>query len=110
MGACHALGCLMMLRDTTATVGRMRRGSGAANDVGKRWHSFCLNDSCTSPLPITDQGPSAAVVRRADIVIAGPVADRDGAATDQTGATVIDVRHQPPGNAPERGKQSPSGG
>ena len=93
MVPCTPLGCLMMLRDHHGTLSGMDAVViGRSNIVGKPMAQLLLNDSCTVTIAHSRTKDLAAVVRRADIVIAA-VGRPEMVPGDwiKDGATVIDV-------------------
>ena len=104
MVPCTPLGCLMMLRDHHGTLSGMDAVViGRSNIVGKPMAQLLLNDSCTVTIAHSRTKDLAAVVRRADIVIAA-VGRPEMVPGDwiKPGATVIDVGINRL-DAPERG-------
>ncbi|HDY95150.1 hypothetical protein LCGC14_0257200 [marine sediment metagenome] len=105
MVPCTPLGCLMMLRDHHGTLSGMDAVViGRSNIVGKPMAQLLLNDSCTVTIAHSRTKDLAAVVRRADIVIAA-VGRPEMVPGDwiKPGATVIDVGINRL-DAPERGE------
>jgi len=93
MVPCTPLGCLMMLRDHHGTLSGMDAVViGRSNIVGKPMAQLLLNDSCTVTIAHSRTKDLAAVVRRADIVIAA-VGRPEMVPGDwiKPGATIIDV-------------------
>ena len=100
MVPCTPLGCLMMLRDHHGSLSGMDAVViGRSNIVGKPMAQLLLNDSCTVTIAHSRTKDLAAVVRRADIVIAA-VGRPEMVPGDwiKPGATVIRL------DAPERGE------
>ena len=105
MVPCTPLGCLMMLRDHHGSLSGMDAVViGRSNIVGKPMAQLLLNDSCTVTIAHSRTKDLAAVVRRADIVIAA-VGRPEMVPGDwiKPGATVIDVGINRL-DAPERGE------
>jgi len=105
MVPCTPLGCLMMLRDHHGTLSGMDAVViGRSNIVGKPMAQLLLNDSCTVTIAHSRTKDLAAVVRRADIVIAA-VGRPEMVPGDwiKPGATIIDVGINRL-DAPERGE------
>jgi len=105
MVPCTPLGCLMMLRDHHGNLSGMDAVViGRSNIVGKPMAQLLLNDSCTVTIAHSRTKDLAAVVRRADIVIAA-VGRPEMVPGDwiKPGATVIDVGINRL-DAPERGE------
>ena len=105
MVPCTPLGCLMMLRDHHGTLSGMDAVViGRSNIVGKPMAELLLNDSCTVTNAHSRTKDLAAVVRRADIVIAA-VGRPEMVPGDwiKPGATIIDVGINRL-DAPERGE------
>ncbi len=105
MVPCTPLGCLMMLRDHHGTLSGMDAVViGRSNIVGKPMAQLLLNDSCTVTIAHSRTNDLAAVVRRADIVIAA-VGRPEMVPGDwiKPGATIIDVGINRL-DAPERGE------
>tara|TARA_R100000935_G_scaffold2894_1_gene7875 strand:- start:872 stop:1774 length:903 start_codon:yes stop_codon:yes gene_type:complete len=105
MVPCTPLGCLMMLRDHHGSLSGMDAVViGRSNIVGKPMAQLLLNDSCTVTIAHSRTKDLAAVVRRADIVIAA-VGRPEMVPGDwlKPGATVIDVGISRL-DAPERGE------
>jgi len=105
MVPCTPLGCLMMLRDHHGTLSGMDAVViGRSNIVGKPMAQLLLNDSCTVTVAHSRTKDLAAVVRRADIVIAA-VGRPEMVPGDwiKPGATIIDVGINRL-DAPERGE------
>jgi len=105
MVPCTPLGCLMMLRDHHGTLSGMDAVViGRSNIVGKPMAQLLLNDSCTVTIGHSRTKDLAAVVRRADIVIAA-VGRPEMVPGDwiKPGATIIDVGINRL-DAPERGE------
>ena len=105
MVPCTPLGCLMMLRDHHGTLSGMDAVViGRSNIVGKQMAQLLLNDSCTVTIAHSRTKDLAAVVRRADIVIAA-VGRPEMVPGDwiKPGATIIDVGINRL-DAPERGE------
>lgn len=105
MVPCTPLGCLMMLRDHHGTLSGMEAVViGRSNIVGKPMAQLLLNDSCTVTIAHSRTKDLAAVVRRADIVIAA-VGRPEMVPGDwiKPGATIIDVGINRL-DAPERGE------
>lgn len=105
MVPCTPLGCLMMLRDHHGTLSGMDAVViGRSNIVGKPMAQLLLNDSCTVTIAHSRTKDLAAVVRRADIVIAA-VGRPEMVPDDwiKPGATIIDVGINRL-DAPERGE------
>ena len=105
MVPCTPLGCLMMLRDHHGTLSGMDEVViGRSNIVGKPMAQLLLNDSCTVTIAHSRTKDLAAVVRRADIVIAA-VGRPEMVPGDwiKPGATIIDVGINRL-DAPERGE------
>ena len=105
MVPCTPLGCLMMLRDHHGSLSGMDAVViGRGNIVGKPMAQLLLNDSCTVTIAHSRTKDLAAVVRRADIVIAA-VGRPEMVPGDwiKPGATVIDVGINRL-DAPERGE------
>ena len=90
---CTPLGCLMMLRDHHGSLSGLEAVIvGRSNIVGKPMAQLLLNDSCTVTIAHSRTKDLAAVVRRADIVVAA-VGRAEMVPGDwiKPGATVIDV-------------------
>ena len=105
MVPCTPLGCLMMLRDHHGSLSGMDAVViGRSNIVGKPMAQLLLNDSCTVTIAHSRTKDLAAVVRRADIVIAA-VGRPEMVPGNwiKPGATVIDVGINRL-DAPERGE------
>ena len=105
MVPCTPLGCLMMLRDHHGALSGMDAVViGRSNIVGKPMAQLLLNDSCTVTIAHSRTKDLAAVVRRADIVIAA-VGRPEMVPGDwiKPGATIIDVGINRL-DAPERGE------
>jgi len=105
MVPCTPLGCLMMLRDHHGDLSGMDAVViGRSNIVGKPMAQLLLNDSCTVTIAHSRTKDLAAVVRRADIVIAA-VGRPEMVPGDwiKPGATIIDVGINRL-DAPERGE------
>lgn len=105
MVPCTPLGCLMMLRDHHGNLSGMDAVViGRSNIVGKPMAQLLLNDSCTVTIAHSRTKDLAAVVRRADIVIAA-VGRPEMVPGDwiKPGATIIDVGINRL-DAPERGE------
>ena len=105
MVPCTPLGCLMMLRDYHGNLSGMDAVViGRSNIVGKPMAQLLLNDSCTVTIAHSRTKDLAAVVRRADIVIAA-VGRPEMVPGDwiKPGATIIDVGINRL-DAPERGE------
>ena len=105
MVPCTPLGCLMMLRDHHGALSEMDAVViGRSNIVGKPMAQLLLNDSCTVTIAHSRTKDLAAVVRRADIVIAA-VGRPEMVPGDwiKPGATIIDVGINRL-DAPERGE------
>jgi len=105
MVPCTPLGYLMMLRDHHGTLSGMDAVViGRSNIVGKPMAQLLLNDSCTVTIAHSRTKDLAAVVRRADIVIAA-VGRPEMVPGDwiKPGATIIDVGINRL-DAPERGE------
>ncbi|MEM6634255.1 MAG: bifunctional methylenetetrahydrofolate dehydrogenase/methenyltetrahydrofolate cyclohydrolase FolD [Pseudomonadota bacterium] len=93
MVPCTPLGCLMMLRDFHGSLSGMDAVVvGRSNIVGKPMAQLLLGDSCTVTIAHSRTKDLAAVVRRADIVVAA-VGRPQMVRGDwiKSGATVIDV-------------------
>ncbi len=93
MVPCTPLGCLMMLRDHHGSLSGLEAVIlGRSNIVGKPMAQLLLNDSCTVTIAHSRTKDLAAVVRRADIVVAA-VGRPEMVPGDwiKPGATVIDV-------------------
>ena len=105
MVPCTPLGCLMMLRDQLGSLSGLNAVViGRSNIVGKPMAQLLLNDSCTVTIAHSRTKDLAAVVRRADIVIAA-VGRPEMVPGDwiKPGATIIDVGINRL-DAPERGE------
>ncbi|ETX27078.1 bifunctional methylenetetrahydrofolate dehydrogenase/methenyltetrahydrofolate cyclohydrolase FolD [Roseivivax isoporae] len=93
MVPCTPLGCLMLLRDHLGSLSGLDAVVvGRSNIVGKPMAQLLLGDSCTVTIAHSRTRDLAAVVRRADIVVAA--VGRPGMVTGdwiKPGATVIDV-------------------
>ncbi len=93
MVPCTPLGCLMMLRDLHGDMAGLDAVIiGRSNIVGKPMAQLLLAENCTVTLAHSRTRDLAAVVRRADIVVAA--VGRPGMVTAdwiKPGATVIDV-------------------
>ncbi len=93
MVPCTPLGCLMMLRDHLGSLSGLDAVVvGRSNIVGKPMAQLLLGDSCTVTIAHSRTADLAAVVRRADIVVAA-VGRPEMVPGDwiKPGATVIDV-------------------
>ncbi|CUH61920.1 bifunctional methylenetetrahydrofolate dehydrogenase/methenyltetrahydrofolate cyclohydrolase FolD [Thalassobacter stenotrophicus] len=93
MVPCTPLGCLMMLRDYHGSLSGMDAVVvGRSNIVGKPMAQLLLGDSCTVTIAHSRTKDLAAVVKRADIVVAA-VGRAEMVPGDwiKPGATVIDV-------------------
>ena len=93
MVPCTPLGCLMMLRDYHGSLSGMNAVVvGRSNIVGKPMAQLLLGDSCTVTIAHSRTKDLAAVVKRADIVVAA-VGRAEMVPGDwiKPGATVIDV-------------------
>jgi len=93
MVPCTPLGCLMMLRDHHGSLSGLDAVViGRSNIVGKPMAQLLLGDSCTVTIAHSRTKDLAAVVRRADIVVAA-VGRPEMVPGDwiKPGATVIDV-------------------
>ena len=93
MVPCTPLGCLMMLREHHGSLSGMDAVVvGRSNIVGKPMAQLLLSDSCTVTIAHSRTKDLAAVVKRADIVVAA-VGRSEMVPGDwiKPGATVIDV-------------------
>ena len=93
MVPCTPLGCLMMLRDYHGSLSGMDAVVvGRSNIVGKPMAQLLLGDSCTVTIAHSRTKDLAAVVKRADIVVAA-VGRAEMVPGDwiKPGATIIDV-------------------
>ncbi len=103
--SCTPLGCLMLLRDTLGSLAGLDAVVvGRSNLVGKPMAQLLLRDNCTVTVAHSRTRDLAAVIRRADIVVAA-VGRPQMIRGDwiKPGATVIDVGvNRIP--APERGE------
>ena len=93
MVPCTPLGCLMLLRHHLGSLSGMEAVViGRSNIVGKPMAQLLLGDSCTVTVAHSRTKDLAAVVRRADIVVAA-VGRPEMVTADwiKPGATVIDV-------------------
>ena len=105
MVPCTPLGCLMMLRHHHGSLSGMNAVViGRSNIVGKPMAQLLLGDSCTVTIAHSRTKDLAAVVRRADIVVAA-VGRPEMVPGDwiKPGATVIDVGINRV-DAPEKGE------
>lgn len=103
--SCTPLGCLMLLRDVHGSLEGMEAVViGRSNLVGKPMAQLLLADNCTVTMAHSRTRDLAAVVRRADIVVAAVGRPRMVKGDwIKPGATVIDVGiNRVP--APERGE------
>ena len=93
MVPCTPLGCLMMLRDYHGSLSGMDAVVvGRSNIVGKPMAQLLLGDSCTVTIAHSRTKDLAAVVKRADIVVAAlGRAEMVPGDWIKPGATVIDV-------------------
>ena len=108
MVSCTPLGCLMMLREERGELtGLDAVVIGRSNLVGKPMGQLLLRDSCTVTMTHSRTKDLAAVVRRADIVVAAVgVPHMVKGDWIKPGATVIDVgmNRMPPAEEGGKGK------
>ena len=108
MVSCTPLGCLMMLREERGDLtGLDAVVIGRSNLVGKPMGQLLLRDSCTVTMTHSRTKDLAAVVRRADIVVAAVgVPEMVKGDWIKPGATVIDVgmNRMPPAEEGGKGK------
>ena len=93
MVPCTPLGCVMMLRDRLGDMSGLEAVIvGRSNIVGKPMAQLLLNENCTVTMAHSRTRDLAAVVRRADIVVAAVgVPELVKGSWIKEGATVIDV-------------------
>jgi methylenetetrahydrofolate dehydrogenase (NADP+)/methenyltetrahydrofolate cyclohydrolase len=93
MVPCTPLGCVMMLKDRLGDMSGLEAVIvGRSNIVGKPMAQLLLNENCTVTMAHSRTRDLAAVVRRADIVVAAVgVPELVKGSWIKDGATVIDV-------------------